>query len=118
MAGGNSAIIDLRNVSKAFAKQSGEPLPVLNDIDVSIQAGEIFGLLGRSGYGKSTWLRIAGGLVRQTAGEARSSIAVGHQIGPTFARWRTDRTGRVLPCRDWPPFDERVRYRTQKVAAD
>ncbi len=69
MAGGNSAIIDLRKVSKAFAKQSGEPLLVLDAIDLSIHAGEILGLLGRSGCGKSTLLRIAGGLVRPTSGE-------------------------------------------------
>jgi NitT/TauT family transport system ATP-binding protein len=69
LAGSNSAIIDLRKVSKAFAKQSGEPLLVLDDIDLSMHAGEILGLLGRSGCGKSTLLRIAGGLVRPTSGE-------------------------------------------------
>ncbi len=67
--GGNSAIIDLRKVSKSFAKQSGEPLVVLDNIDLSINSGEILGLLGRSGCGKSTLLRIAGGLVRPTSGE-------------------------------------------------
>ena len=69
MAGGNGAIIDLRKVSKSFAKQSGEPLLVLDGIDLSINPGEILGLLGRSGCGKSTLLRIAGGLVLPTSGE-------------------------------------------------
>jgi NitT/TauT family transport system ATP-binding protein len=63
------AIIDLRAVNMAFAKRSGEPLPVLKDINLSIRAGEILGLLGRSGSGKSTLLRIAGGLIKPTSGE-------------------------------------------------
>jgi len=62
-------IIELRNVCMSFAKGSGKPLPVLQDIDLSIRAGEIVGLLGRSGSGKSTLLRIAGGLVRPTSGD-------------------------------------------------
>jgi NitT/TauT family transport system ATP-binding protein len=53
----------------AFAKPSGEPLTVLADINITLHSGEILGLLGRSGSGKSTLLRIAGGLVKPTAGE-------------------------------------------------
>jgi NitT/TauT family transport system ATP-binding protein len=65
----SGAIIDLRKICMAFAKRSGEPLLVLDDINLSIGAGEILGLLGRSGSGKSTLLRIAGGLMRPTSGE-------------------------------------------------
>lgn len=69
MADHNSPIIDLRNICMAFARRSGEPLPVLEDINVSIRTGEIIGLLGRSGSGKSTLLRIAAGLMKPTSGE-------------------------------------------------
>jgi NitT/TauT family transport system ATP-binding protein len=65
----NSANIDLRKVCMVFAKPSGEPLPVLADIDMAMRNGEILGLLGRSGSGKSTLLRIAGGLIKPTSGE-------------------------------------------------
>ncbi|HUH83054.1 MAG TPA: nitrate/sulfonate/bicarbonate ABC transporter ATP-binding protein [Stellaceae bacterium] len=64
-------VIALRKVSKAFAKPSGEPLPVLADIDLALPEGEILGLLGRSGSGKSTLLRIAAGLIKPTSGEVR-----------------------------------------------
>ncbi|MGO9172639.1 MAG: nitrate/sulfonate/bicarbonate ABC transporter ATP-binding protein [Rhodomicrobium sp.] len=62
-------VIDIRKVCMAFSKPSGEPLPVLANIDISIKEGEIVGLLGRSGSGKSTLLRIAGGLLKATSGE-------------------------------------------------
>ena len=62
-------IIELRKVSMAFAKPSGEPVAVLDNVDVTLREGEILGLLGRSGCGKSTLLRIAGGLIRPTSGE-------------------------------------------------
>jgi NitT/TauT family transport system ATP-binding protein len=66
----NNAIIDLRRIGMAFAKRSGEPFTVLEDINITLRAGEFLGLLGRSGSGKSTLLRIAGGLIRPTAGDA------------------------------------------------
>src|SRR5271165_2018882 len=62
-------VIELNKICKAFAKPSGEPLPVLADIDIAIREGEILGLLGRSGSGKSTLLRIAGGLIEPTSGK-------------------------------------------------
>ncbi|WP_245644030.1 ABC transporter ATP-binding protein [Paraburkholderia oxyphila] len=52
----------------SFAKPSGEPLPVLANIDLEVCEGEILGLLGRSGSGKSTLLRIAAGLVKPSSG--------------------------------------------------
>jgi NitT/TauT family transport system ATP-binding protein len=61
-------ILEMLDVCKAFAKPSGEPLAVLEDINLTLRDGEILGLLGRSGSGKSTLLRIAGGLAPPSAG--------------------------------------------------
>lgn len=69
MAEDGASIIDLRQVSMAFAKRGGDPLTVLDRIDMPIRSGEILGLLGRSGSGKSTLLRIAAGLIKPTSGE-------------------------------------------------
>ena len=64
------AIIELRSICKSYAKPSGEPMPVLVDVNLTIREGEIVGLLGRSGSGKSTLLRTVGGLIAPTSGEA------------------------------------------------
>jgi NitT/TauT family transport system ATP-binding protein len=62
-------LLELRRIGMTFAKAQGQPLNVLEAIDVSLRDGEILGLLGRSGSGKSTLLRIAAGLMKPTAGE-------------------------------------------------
>jgi NitT/TauT family transport system ATP-binding protein len=63
-------IVELRSICKSYAKPSGEPMPVLVDINLTIHEGEIVGLLGRSGSGKSTLLRTVGGLITPSSGAA------------------------------------------------
>lgn len=63
----HGALLELRGVRKVFPKAAGE-LVVLDGIDLSVQSGEIVGLLGRSGSGKSTLLRGIAGLMPFTAG--------------------------------------------------
>src|SRR6516225_3230061 len=61
-------ILTVRDVSRGFARGSGQ-VRVLADVDLSLRAAEIVGLLGRSGSGKSTLLRIIAGLIRPSGGE-------------------------------------------------
>jgi len=62
-------VLEMRTVSRAFARPAGGPLVALDNINLSLRSGEILGLLGRSGSGKSTLLRIAAGLMEPTSGE-------------------------------------------------
>src|ERR1700730_19436473 len=66
-----TSLLDIRGVCRSFPKGSGEDLLVLEDVDLTIQSGEIVGLLGRSGSGKSTLLRIIAGLIAPSSGDAR-----------------------------------------------
>ena len=62
------SIIELKNVSKTFdAKKSN--IHALSNIDLCIEEGEIFGVIGLSGAGKSTLVRCMNLLEKPTAGE-------------------------------------------------
>jgi NitT/TauT family transport system ATP-binding protein len=63
-------ILEVKNVSQSYRTGSGEPgSPVLDNVSMTLADGEIVGLLGRSGSGKSSLLRIISGLARPTDGE-------------------------------------------------
>src|SRR5580693_3699136 len=64
-----ATLLDISHVSQTFAKGSGEAgPPVLKDVSLTLRTGEIVALLGRSGCGKSSLLRIVAGLARPTEG--------------------------------------------------
>jgi NitT/TauT family transport system ATP-binding protein len=64
-----AAVLQVRGVNRSFKRPHGEPLVVLDNVDLTLAKGEIIGLLGRSGSGKSTLLRIVAGLIKATNGE-------------------------------------------------
>nr|WP_276611092.1 ATP-binding cassette domain-containing protein [Kineococcus siccus] len=48
----------------------------MHDVDLTVHRGEVVGVVGRNGGGKSTLLRVAGGLTAPSAGTVRRSAAV------------------------------------------
>lgn len=54
-------------VSKHFDSRRGRSV-ALEDVDLSVRAGEVYGLIGRSGAGKSTLLRTVNALERPSSG--------------------------------------------------
>lgn len=58
--------LDVRGVRKSFGKK-----PVLEGVDLAVEPEEIFALVGPSGVGKTTLLRIVAGLERADAGDAK-----------------------------------------------
>ena len=60
-------IIELKNISKTFV-QDGKTFKAVEDASVSIEKGDIFGIIGFSGAGKSTLVRTINLLGRPTSG--------------------------------------------------
>lgn len=63
----NSAEIDLLSIRHIIKEFSG--VRVLNDINMSVHPGEVFGILGENGAGKSTLLKIICGIYTPTRGK-------------------------------------------------
>ena len=63
-----ASLLEVQGIRKAFPKPDGGELLVLDGIDLTLQKGEIVGLLGRSGSGKSTLLRLIAGLSQPVGG--------------------------------------------------
>lgn len=68
--GGTKVMYDLTVKDLSFAYQDTDKL-ILKDIQMEVQAGEFICLLGQSGCGKSTFLRLLAGLEKPTTGEIR-----------------------------------------------
>ncbi len=67
IGGGLMGYISVRNAHKEFMKD-GEPLTILEDINLDIEKGEFICLLGPSGSGKSTLLNAIAGFELVTSG--------------------------------------------------
>ena len=82
----NSAV-SIRHLTKDFSVGiRGVKLRAVDDVSLEIPRGEVFGLLGPNGCGKSTTLKIALGLVRATSG---STSILGDDAASAQARRRT-----------------------------
>ena len=56
-------MIEARNLSKKFGD-----ITALENIDLTIEDGQVFGIIGTNGAGKSTFLRIAAGILKPDTG--------------------------------------------------
>jgi len=59
------ALVEAENLCRSFG-----PVKALEGLNFSVEQGEIFGLMGPDGAGKTTCLRILCGLMRPTSGKA------------------------------------------------
>lgn len=65
----SEAIIELDHVVKEFkSKDKKKPMRAVDDVTLSINKGDVFGIIGYSGAGKSTLVRMINALERPTSG--------------------------------------------------
>ena len=85
-------MIVLRHLTKQFGKR-----PAVEDLSLEVQRGDVFGLLGHNGAGKSTTIGMLLGQVWPTSGEA---LIDGHDV----ARNRSGALARVGAIFEAPAF--------------
>jgi osmoprotectant transport system ATP-binding protein len=116
-------------LSHASFRLNGRPL--LNDLSLSVKSGEMLVLLGRSGSGKTTTLKLINRLLLPTAGEVRvngrrtvdwdpiplrRSIGYVIQDGGLFPHFTVERNIALVPrIENWPRA--RVEARVQELLA-
>ena len=62
-------ILSVKNLQKIYKKNGLQQTKAIENLNLEVKEGEIFGLLGPNGAGKSTFINILAGLVLKTSGE-------------------------------------------------
>ena len=61
-----AVLVETNNLTKWYGKHK-----VINSLNLSVKKGEIYGLIGRNGAGKTTILRLISGFTKPTEGNIR-----------------------------------------------
>ena len=62
-------VLYVKNLNKIYSKNSSNSIQAINNLNLEVKEGEIFGLLGPNGAGKSTFINILAGTTIKTSGE-------------------------------------------------
>ena len=97
-------VLYIKDLNKIYSKNSSKSVKAINNLNLEVKEGEIFGLLGPNGAGKSTFINILAGTTIKTSGEVnvwgfnldinprqvRASIGIVPQevnVDPFFTPW-------------------------------
>ena len=89
-------LISLDHITKTYTGDTG-PIVAVDDVSVSVEAGEFVAVVGPSGCGKTTLLLVAGGLLRPEDGEVNLDGTDPYSLsGEQRARFRAEQIGFVF----------------------
>ena len=81
--------LDVRDLRVTFPSRHGRPpARAVDEVNLSVGAGEIVALIGESGCGKSTLARALVGLIRPTSGEVRYQGTTLRYTGSALKQYR------------------------------
>jgi lipoprotein-releasing system ATP-binding protein len=93
---GNGRFIEVEGLSKSYLVGK-RGLPVLRDLSLSLDRGEMVAVIGASGVGKSTLLHVLGGLDKPDAGTVRiDDVEVGRLPDAELTAFRNRHVGFVF----------------------
>ena len=92
-----SFLLDIQNLNISFPEKNGGKTPVLSDVSFSMEKGEILGLIGESGSGKTmTALAIADLLPAEAVVESGKILFHGQDLRTEEKKQRRQRLGREI----------------------
>ena len=116
-------LIEIKGVTHAYQAPDG-PLPVLDNLNVSVPEGEFAAVVGPSGCGKSTLTRLVAGLMKPDEGEVwlhgelvktpRKTVGMAFQ-NPVLLEWRTIMDNVILPLEIVAPTMPRAKRRDRAM---
>ncbi len=100
----SDTVLDIKDLKKTYATGA----EALKGINLSIKKGEIFGLLGKNGAGKTTMIEIICGLVQKTSGSI-SVLGHDHEKDYRFARAKLGLVPQEIQIDGFATVSENVR---------
>jgi NitT/TauT family transport system ATP-binding protein len=116
---GSAYDVSLRDVEVQYGS-----LLALKTTNLNVRSGEFLALVGSSGCGKSTILKLVGGLIQPTTGSistglSSDSVRIGMAFqNPTLLPWLTIAQNVMLPLKIVPPFRREFRAKRKGEFAD
>ncbi|MEM0325989.1 MAG: ABC transporter ATP-binding protein [Desulfurococcaceae archaeon] len=100
-----SVVLRLKNVSMSYRTEDGKEVRVLENLNLHVFKGEVLGVVGKSGCGKTTLLKIIAGILKPTKGTVEFLNEGGNlnrRVGvmfqsPLLLPWRTVLKNVLLP---------------------
>ena len=63
--------IEINGLNKRYKKRGGDIIHAVNNLDLKVDAGQVFGFLGPNGAGKTTTIKMTCGLIKPDSGQIR-----------------------------------------------
>ncbi len=101
------SIIEVKNLSFVYGEGTPFEKKAVDNLSLSINEGEVIGLIGHTGSGKSTFVQMLNGLIRPTSGQV---LLEGQDIWekPKEIRKIRFKVGMVFQYPEYQLFDETV----------
>ena len=91
-----TAAVEIEHLTKAY-RRGDQVVPVLQDITLTMQAGDFVALMGPSGSGKSTLLNLIAGIDAPDSGLLRvSGVDITRFSESELAQWRAENVGFIF----------------------
>lgn len=88
-------MIEIKNVTKNYIVND-KSFTALNNVSLSVKAGEIFGVIGYSGAGKSTLIRLVNQLTKQDSGDIVIDGTIMNKLTKSELRIKRQKIGMIF----------------------